>query len=101
MHKPLLSILAVLVFAFSYPRLLVSWLGEANPWTSYLYMYGLGFVVFFIGLVTIRKSKACLPGRGRDGFWYKVLIGGFVMFATLHGTWVALALYMPHYGGVQ
>lgn len=93
-------ILVVLLFTYSYPRALISSLGIDNPWTSYLYQYTFGLLFFSLGIFMILKTKACIPGRGRDSLWLKVLVGGFIFFASLHAIWVALALYIP-FKGVQ
>ncbi|MCB0420855.1 MAG: hypothetical protein KDD61_07655 [Bdellovibrionales bacterium] len=90
----------LLALIYSYPRLIVGWLGEENPWTSYLYMYGFGFVFFFCGILLILKTKSCQLGRGRDTFWFNILLGGFVAFASFHAIWIYLALYMPVKGGL-
>ena len=87
--------LIVLLFTYSYPRALISTLGEGNPWTSYLYQYTFGLLFFSLGIFMVLRTKACIPRRGRDGKWLKFLVGGFIFFASLHAIWVALALYIP------
>lgn len=96
--KPLVIIAALLAVVFTYPRLIVSWLGEDNPWTSYLYLYGLGLIVFVIGITLILRTGACQLGRGRDSGWFKVLIGGYIFFATLHAVWIIAAQQIPFLG---
>ena len=91
--------IALLAFAYKFPRLLIQWLGDENPWTSYLYQYGFGLIFFLIGLWLILKSGACKLGRGRDTFWFGVLLAGFVGFATLHAVWIVLAQRVPYLGG--
>ena len=96
----LTTIAVLLGIVFAFPRLLSTWLGNDNPWTSYLYMYGFGLVFFSLGILLILKTGACKPGRGRDRFWLGVLLGGFVFFATLHAVWILAALYLPQQGGM-
>ena len=84
--------------AYFFPRFLVSCLGEANPWTSYFYLYGFGVVFFGVGIYIALKSGACQLGRGRDSFWFKFLICGYLGFASLHATWIQLALSFPFLG---
>jgi len=67
---PLIAII-VLAIVFFFPRLILSWMGPANPWTCYLYQYGLGAVVFSIGIFLILKTGACQLGRGHDSYWFK------------------------------
>ena len=89
---------AVLVFVYAYPRALLRWLGQDSPWTPYFHLYGLGLVVFLIGLRIILASRACQPGRGRDTTWLAVLLGGFAFFALLHAVWIWAALAVPFKG---
>lgn len=95
----LFAIIGILLIIFFYPRFIVNALGENNPWASYLYQYGLGLIVFLVGLWLIRATGACQPGRGHDRLWWWVLIGGFIFFTLLHGLWIVLALSCPVYGG--
>ena len=95
----MITIPVVLAFIFLYPRLLIHQFGEANPWTSYLYQYGFGLVFFLIGIWLILKQGACQLGRGRDSFWFGVLIAGFLFFAIGHAVWIVLALKVPYLGG--
>ena len=96
-NKVLIGILVpvVLAFIYIYPRVLIGFLGKDNPWTSYLYQYTFGLLFFSLGILLVLRTKACIPGRGRDSLWLKILIGGFVFFAGLHGIWVAMSLYWP------
>lgn len=89
----------LLLFIYTWPRLIISWLGEANPWTSYLYQYGFGLVFFMMGIYIILRSGACQPGRGRDSFWLGVLFAGFIFFAGGHALWIVASLNMPYLGG--
>ncbi|MBU1694659.1 MAG: hypothetical protein KKC51_11940 [Verrucomicrobia bacterium] len=92
-------IVGVLAFIYAFPRAIIRWLGESNPWTPYFYLYGLGLVTFLIGLRIILRARACQPGRGRDTFWFGVLLAGFIFFAVLHAAWILAALYFPFKGG--
>lgn len=92
--------LASLTFFFVFPRAVVRWLGESSPWTSYLYLYGNGLVVFLIGIGVILRSGACRLGRGRDTSWFVVLLLGYVFFAAMHAAWILAALYLPVKGAL-
>ena len=94
------TLVLLLGLVYLYPRLIIAWLGPANPWTSYLYQYGFGLVFFAIGIRLILRTGACRPGRGRDRFWLAVLLVGFVFFATAHALWIVLAQRVPYLGGV-
>ena len=90
--------LVVLAFIFSYPRLIIAWLGESNPWTSYLYLYGFGAGFFLIGIFLILRTGACKLDRGHDRLWFWVLMLGFLFFATLHAVWIIASLNLPYAG---
>jgi hypothetical protein len=89
----------LLAFIYTYPRLIIAWLGEGSPWTSYLYLYGFGLVFFLMGIYIILRSGACRLGRGRDSFWFGVLFAGFVFFAAMHAAWIVAAQKIPYLGG--
>jgi len=99
--KSFIPIVTVVILAvvYFYPRLIVGWLGEANPWTSYLYQYGLGALAFGVGLLLILKTRSCQLGRGRDTYWFIWLLVGFFIFAVVHALWIILALSVPVKGG--
>ena len=92
--------IVILVFVFVFPRFLINVLGPGNPWTSYLYQYSFGTIVFLIGITLIRRTKSCILERGSDKFWFKWLIFGYFFFAILHAVWILLAVSIPVKGGV-
>ena len=92
--------LILLLFIYAYPRLIIAWLGEANPWTSYLYLYGFGGGFFMMGIFIILRTGSCKLGRGHDKLWFWVLITGFIFFATVHALWIVASLEIPYKGGV-
>ena len=92
---------AVVALAYYYPRMLVARLGLDSPWTNFFYHYGFGFVAFMTGLWLILGSGACRPGRGRDGLWLLVLIGGFLLYLVVHTVWTLGALRVPFLGGAS
>lgn len=98
---PILITLFSLIFFNQFPKWIIAEFGEGSPWTSYLYQYGLGLVIFCIGLRVVLKSGACKLGRGRDSFWFGVLVGGYIAFATLHASWIYAALNIPYLGGAN
>ena len=97
---PLIAVVTIPLIYF-YPRFLIEQLGESNPWTSYLYLYGFGGYFFAIGILLILKTGACKPGRGRDSKWLTILLSGFVALATIHASWIYLALSIPFKGEVN
>lgn len=63
-------------------------------WLTYLYQYGLGGVVFLLGLFLIVKSRACDLSRRNERIWFLFLIVGFLWYAGLHLLWTLAALYL-------
>jgi len=96
----IIFMIAVLIFIYIFPRILISAWGPSDPWTCYLYQYGFGALTFAIGIFLILKTGSCKLGRGNDTFWFKWIIVGFFLFAITHAVWILLALYMPVKGGV-
>ncbi|NLB66084.1 MAG: hypothetical protein GX803_06420 [Lentisphaerae bacterium] len=94
-----LTLIGTLAFIFIFPRALLRWFEPGSPWIPYVHLYGLGLVTFLIGIQIILKSRACQFGRGRDSFWFGVLIAGYVFFVAMHGIWILAALYLPFKGG--
>ena len=97
--KAIIIIVAYLSIIYTYPRFLVSVFGMESPWTNYFYMYGFGLLFFGTGLYVIVRSGSCQLGRGRDSFWFKFMIFGYCFLASLHASWIALALSFPFLGG--
>jgi hypothetical protein len=89
----------ILAIAYLYPRMLQNLLGLENPWTSYLYLYGFGFIYSGSGILLSLKTGACRWDRPRDRFWLIMIVLGFCYFAALHGLWIYLSLSIPYIGG--
>ena len=104
-RKPNLLVPALIVFSlvfiYFYPRIIISNLGESNPWTSYLYLYGFGGYFFMLGLLLITKTGSCKFGRGQDSKWFAILCSGFLFLMTMHAVWIYLALSIPFKGGMN
>ena len=63
-------------------------------WWPYIYQYGIGAVIFTVGLFIIIKNRSCVPARRQDRFWLCVLIGGFLWYAGIHLVWYLAAIYI-------
>lgn len=69
-------------------------------WWPFLYQYGVGLVIFAVGLLIILRHRACNLARQQDRFWLGVLLFGFCWYAGIHLLWYLAALYvMPAAGG--
>ena len=65
-----------------------------NIWLPYIYLYGVGFIIFVIGLWIILHYRACNLSRQSDRFWFGILIFGFVWYAGIHLIWYLAAIYV-------
>ena len=63
-------------------------------WAPYLYLYGLGGLLFVAGLVMVLRSEAFQARRRTDRRWLGVLVFGFLWYAALHGAGILAALYL-------
>ena len=69
-------------------------------WWPLVYQYGVGLVIFVIGMTLIIKHRSCVLSRPQDRFWFGVLIFGFIWYAGLHLLWYLAALFiLPPDGG--
>ncbi|MCK4873197.1 MAG: hypothetical protein KAS72_10765 [Phycisphaerales bacterium] len=69
-------------------------MGIPEYWWPYLYQYGIGLVIFLIGMFIILRSKSCNLSRRNDRFWFGVLIFGFIWYAGIHLCWYLAAIYI-------
>jgi hypothetical protein len=69
-------------------------------WWPYLYQYGVGLVIFLIGLTLILGYRSCVLSRQQDRFWFGVLIFGLCWYAGIHLLWYLAAIFiMPEAAG--
>ena len=61
-------------------------------WLPYLYQYGLGAVIFAVGLLVTLRSGSFDVRRKVHRRWLIVLVLGFVWFLALHGCLTLAAL---------
>ncbi|MBZ0179313.1 MAG: hypothetical protein K8F36_08480 [Melioribacteraceae bacterium] len=64
-----------------------------DSWLPFIYLYGVGGVLFTTGMVLISKSKSLDLRKKIHKFWFKVLIFGFIYFMLIHGLFTIAALY--------
>ena len=59
--------------------------GEAvNELIPVIYQYGVGGIVFVVGLALVTRSRALDLSTRRGKCWFATLIGGFVFYLCLH-----------------
>lgn len=64
----------------------------SHSWLPYIYQYGLGAVIFIIGLFITLRSGSFNLARRVHRLWLIVLVVGFVWFVTLHAAMTLAAL---------
>jgi hypothetical protein len=63
-------------------------------WITYLYQYGVGGLVFALGLFLIVRSGSCDLTRRNERIWFIFLLVGYLWYAGLHLLWTLAALYL-------
>ena len=60
-------------------------------WFNYAYHYGIGGILFLLGMTALIKGGALRWERPSDRLLIKGLIGGLVTFAPVHAVWILAA----------
>lgn len=55
-----------------------------RTWLPVIYLYGVGGIIFFSGMVVIFKAKTIKRERQRHQRWIKILYFGFFYYLLLH-----------------
>ncbi len=74
-------------------------ISAVSIWMPLIYQYGVGGVVFLIGLTLVLRSQACDIRRRSDRFWLFVVVGGMALYFGVHLAVYLLALYVLPHGG--
>ena len=61
-------------------------------WLPFFYLYGVGGLFFFAGIIIIRKSGSIDLKNPTHSNWLKILYFGFIWYMMIHGTVTFLAL---------
>jgi hypothetical protein len=64
-----------------------------DSWLPYIYLYGVGGIFFFFGMILLTRIKALDLSIKKHRNWFKVLIGGYFYFAFMHAFLIISALY--------
>ena len=62
-----------------------------STWLPFLYLYGVGGILFFFGLILIVKTKALQIKDFKDFNWFLTLIIGFIYYLLIHFSFIILA----------
>ncbi|HMU43631.1 MAG: hypothetical protein IPJ03_06100 [Ignavibacteriales bacterium] len=65
-----------------------------QTWLPFIYLYGVGGLFFFSGMILIKKSGAINLNLKRHRFWWKMLYFGFFYFMFIHAALTLAALYL-------
>lgn len=65
----------------------------SHSWLPFIYLYLVGGIFFFAGMVLIHKSKSLDLRLKRNRWWRKVLFFGYFYFFLIHGILIIAALY--------
>lgn len=64
----------------------------SHTWLPYIYLYGIGGLLFLSGVIITIKSESLDLKRPKHRIWLSVLIFGFIWFMVMHALWNMAAL---------
>jgi len=64
----------------------------SHTWLPYIYLYGVGGLLFSSGLIITLKSGSLDLKRPGHKMWLAILIFGFIWFMVMHALWNLAAL---------
>ena len=64
----------------------------SHTWLPYIYLYGVGGLLFGSGLIITIRSRSLDLKRPGHKMWLAVLIFGFIWFMVMHAIWNLAAL---------
>jgi len=65
----------------------------SNTWLPFIYLYAVGGIFFFTGMIIIRKAKGIDMRLKRDRKWWRILLFGYFYFMLIHALLILAALY--------
>tara|TARA_B100001250_G_scaffold212836_1_gene182553 strand:- start:1818 stop:2030 length:213 start_codon:yes stop_codon:yes gene_type:complete len=63
-----------------------------RTWLPFIYLYGVGGIIFIVGLFLILRTNALRLNYLRHKKWLWLLIYGFFFWAGLHALFIYLAI---------
>ncbi len=64
----------------------------SHSWLPYIYLYGLGGLLFIAGIFITIRSGSLNPEKISHWRWFWTLIFGFVWYMSLHASLILAAL---------
>ena len=62
----------------------------SRTWLPFIYLYGVGGIIFILGMVLVLRSRSLNLKRRYHRIWLFILFFGFAWYVVLHST-VSLA----------
>ena len=62
----------------------------SRTWLPFIYLYGVGGIIFLLGMFLILKSDSLILKRRHHRIWLFILFLGFAWYVVIHST-VSLA----------
>lgn len=56
-----------------------------HSWLPFIYLYGLGGILFILGIIITHRATALDLSRPKHRMWMVILIFGFVWYFSIHG----------------
>lgn len=63
-----------------------------HTWLPYIYLYGVGGLLFLVGVVVVVKSGSLDLKKSNHRMWFTVLFFGMVWFMVMHALWNLAAM---------
>ena len=63
-----------------------------HTWFPFIYLSGVGGIAFLIGMFLIIRTRALSMDKIHHKKWLFVLIFGLLYYASIHGTFIIMAL---------
>ncbi len=62
-----------------------------HTWLPFIYLYGVGGLIFAFGMTLIYKMKTIDLQKKRDRYWNKIMYAGLFYFMIIHAVMIMLA----------
>lgn len=73
-------------------------LGDSHPWSSFVYFYGLGGMVYIVFSSALIRLRAIRLSHRSDRRWFYFVSVGLVCVCLLHMIWILFSIYSPYKG---
>jgi hypothetical protein len=67
-----------------------------HTWLPFIYLYGLGGILFLLGIIITRRAGALDLSKPKHRMWMVILIFGFFWYFSIHGLLNLAALDIIH-----